>query len=64
MIMVNPISGRTRRQEIAIAGGIAGIGGRLPFNTYCDLLRRGIRKKIKRRTSARRNSHIEENDNE
>ena len=36
---INPISGYTRAEEIAIA---AGIGGRLPFDTYEDMVRRGV----------------------
>lgn len=36
---VNPISGCTRAQEIEIQKGI---GGQLPFDTYEDLVWRGI----------------------
>lgn len=35
----NPISGKTRAEEIEIARAI---GGRLPFDTYLSLIRRGI----------------------
>lgn len=53
---INPISGRTLNEEIAIARSI---GGRLPFSVYLDLIRRGvikepIQKKRERRTSVRR----------
>ena len=37
--IVNPISGCTRDEEISI--GLA-IGGRLPFDTYESLIRRGV----------------------
>lgn len=43
--MINPISGRTLEEEIAIG---LGIGGRLPFNAYVALMRRGVVKPHKK----------------
>ena len=36
---INPISGRTIAEELTIARAI---GGRLPFDVYLNLIRRGI----------------------
>lgn len=49
---INPLSSKTLAEEIAIARFI---GGRLPYDVYIDLIRRGvIGKKKNRRASARR----------
>lgn len=51
---INPISGRTRDEEIKIA---LGIGGRLPFDAWLSLKRRGVvgkRRQILRSSKARR----------
>lgn len=43
--MINPISGRTLEEEILIG---LGIGGRLPFDFYVALIRRGVVKPHKK----------------
>lgn len=53
---INPISGRTRDEEIKIA---LGIGGRLPFDAWLSLKRRGVvgkRRQILRSSKAKRKS--------
>lgn len=44
--MKNPISGRTRDEEISIATG--GIGGRLPFDAWRKLIARGVVKETQK----------------
>lgn len=48
---INPISGYTRAEEIAIA---AGIGGRLPFDVYEDMIRRRVVPYPDKKNNARR----------
>lgn len=43
--MINPISGRTLEEEILIG---LGIGGKIPFDAYVALLRRGVVKPHKK----------------